>query len=217
VVGNAVTLIRNQRKTDHTDRLFRTAYALCGSRAGAQELVEETFARSLERRRLACRRGELGYLVRVLRDTWVDLARAASTLPAGTGPAGELEWVVDAGGDPAALVRDVRLAYDAVSELPPPLREALVAVDVVGLCHHNAARALRIRQGILIGPVVRGRERIAAAPDGAHAHANDEQDEPAAAGDAVRVRDPSEVSTPCATAAALKAGWNRDDQKEGSR
>jgi RNA polymerase sigma-70 factor (ECF subfamily) len=176
---------------DHTDRLFQAAYALCGTRAGAEEVVEETLARTLERRRVRRRGRELAYLMRVLRDTWVDFGRSAFAGQAATS-ARDLEWIVDESGGAGEVAHDVRLAYAAVTELPPPLREAVVAVDVVGLSHRGAARALRIAQGTLISRVVRGHERIAAALEGACARADDEQDEPAAAGHAVRRRDPSD-------------------------
>jgi DNA-directed RNA polymerase specialized sigma24 family protein len=35
---------------DHIDRLYRAAWALCGSREDAEDLVQETYARVLGRR-----------------------------------------------------------------------------------------------------------------------------------------------------------------------
>ena len=163
----------NRQLTDHTDRLFRAAYALCGTRAGAEDLVEETFARALERPRLPRGSGP-AHLMRVLHDASVDFGRAASAGQV-TGSARGLGWVADQGGDPGELALHVRLAYAAVTELPPPLRAAVVAVDVAGLCHRDAARALRIGQGTLRSRVFRARERIAAALEGSQARAGDER------------------------------------------
>lgn len=154
------------RLPDHTDRLFRAAYALCGARADAEDLVQETFARVLERPRVLRRGSELAYLMRVLRNTWIDFQRARSARPATTGPPEAVEWVVDRGGDPGELALDVQLAYDAMRDLSPPLREAVAAVDVLGLPYRDAARALRIRQGTLMSRLFRARERIAAALEG---------------------------------------------------
>ena len=46
-------------------------------------------------------------------------------------------------------------------ELPAPQREAIVAVDILGLAYKEAARALRIRKGTLMSRLARARERVA--------------------------------------------------------
>src|SRR5438552_2082459 len=56
---------------DHLDRLYRAAWALCGSREDAEDLVQETYTRVLARPRLIYREDDLGYLLRVLRNTFV--------------------------------------------------------------------------------------------------------------------------------------------------
>lgn len=147
---------------DHTDRLFRAAYALCGTRAEAEDLVQETLACVLERPRLARRRSKLAYLMRILREAWLERERTSSARPGVTGSTDEVEWVADRGGDPS----EARLAYDALRRLSPQLREAVVAVDVVGLSQRQAARALRVRRSTLTSRLCRGRERIAAALGG---------------------------------------------------
>jgi len=73
---------------------------------------------------------------------------------------------VDRGGDPGEVALDVQLAYEAMRELSPPQREAIAAVDVLGLSYRDAAKALRIRQGTLMSRLSRARERIAAALEG---------------------------------------------------
>jgi RNA polymerase sigma-70 factor, ECF subfamily len=151
------------RLPDHTDRLFRAAYALCGSRADAEDLVQETFARVLERPRFIRRGSDLAYLMRVLRNTWVDFHRARSARPDTSGPPEAVDWVVDRAGDPGDVALDVQMAYDAMRDLSPPLKEAVAAVDVLGLSYKDAAKALRIRQGTLMSRLSRARERIAAA------------------------------------------------------
>src|SRR5436189_4326332 len=50
------------RLGDHLDRLYRAAWALCGSREDAEDLVQETYARVLSRPRLLRREDDLGYL-----------------------------------------------------------------------------------------------------------------------------------------------------------
>ena len=57
------------RLGDHLDRLYRAAWALCGSREDAEDLVQETFARLLARPRWLRNEDDIGYLLRALRNT----------------------------------------------------------------------------------------------------------------------------------------------------
>jgi RNA polymerase sigma-70 factor, ECF subfamily len=151
-----------ERMAQHVERLYRAAYALSGSPHDAEDLVQETFARVLARPRMVRHRDDPRYLMRALRNTWIDLERARSARPQSSGPE-PLEWMVDASGDPGGLELDVRVAYDAMRELSPKLREAIAAVDVLGLSYRDAARALKIRQGTLQSRLARAREHVAAA------------------------------------------------------
>ena len=54
--------------------------------------------------------------------------------------------MTDRHADPQAAL-DARLAYAAIAELSEPLRNTIVAVDIVGLSYKEAARSLRIRTG----------------------------------------------------------------------
>ncbi len=56
---------------DHVDRLFRAAWALCGRREDAEDLVQETYARVLARPRRVRDGGELPYLLVALRHTFL--------------------------------------------------------------------------------------------------------------------------------------------------
>ncbi|MDE3132176.1 MAG: hypothetical protein KGL16_13585, partial [Acidobacteriota bacterium] len=55
---------------DHLDRLYRAAWSLCGSREEAEDLVQETFARVLLKPRFLRSEDDIGYLLRVLRNTF---------------------------------------------------------------------------------------------------------------------------------------------------
>ncbi len=145
---------------DHLDRLFRAAYGLCGSRHEAEDLVQETFARVLRRPRFVRREDDLAYLLRALRNTWVSHLRSTSARPATTADPEQLDFVEDPRADPG-IELNAKAAYAAVAELSPRLRQAIVAVDVVGLSYKEAARALRIRQGTVMSRVSRAREAVA--------------------------------------------------------
>jgi RNA polymerase sigma-70 factor (ECF subfamily) len=150
------------RLSDHVDRLFRGAYALTGSRYDAEDLVQETFARVLARPRQVRREDERAYLLRALRNTWIDLERARSARPVASGAAA-LESLSTRTGDPAGVHLDALVAYDAIGKLSPKLRRAIAAVDVLGLPYREAARALAIRQGTLQSRLARARAVVAAA------------------------------------------------------
>jgi RNA polymerase sigma-70 factor (ECF subfamily) len=155
-----------RRLPEHTEPLYRAAYALSGSASDAEDLVQETFARVLSRPRFVRRGGERAYLTRVLRNTWIDWARARAARP--DPAAGEaVDWVVEEESDPGGLALDARLAYEGMQELPPHQREAIAAVDVLGLSYKEAARSLRIRQGTLMSRLARARDRVASYMEGA--------------------------------------------------
>ena len=66
------------RLGSHLDRLYRAAWALCGSREDAEDLVQETYARVLAKPRLLRNEDDLGYLLRVLRNTFLNQKRTES-------------------------------------------------------------------------------------------------------------------------------------------
>ena len=67
-----------ERLGDHLDRLYRAAWALSGSREDAEDLVQETYARVLSRPRLLRNEDDLGYLLRALRNTFLNERRTRS-------------------------------------------------------------------------------------------------------------------------------------------
>ena len=66
------------RLPDYIDRLYRAAWALCGSRHDAEDLVQETFATVLKRPRLLHTDNDIGYLLRALRNTYATRYRTAA-------------------------------------------------------------------------------------------------------------------------------------------
>ena len=67
---------------DHLDRLYRAAWALCGSREDAEDLVQETYTRVLSKRRMIrTREDTLPYLLTVLRNTYISSLRTKGRRP----------------------------------------------------------------------------------------------------------------------------------------
>ena len=151
-----------ERLGDYVGRLYRAAYGLCGSREHAEDLVQDTFERVLRRPRFVRRDQDLAYLMRVLRNTWISSGRVRRVTAVPLDEHGLAPALSDE--DPVvARVVDGGAVYEALRALSEPLREAVVAVDVVGLSYRDAARALGFREGTIMSRLHRGRSQIAGA------------------------------------------------------
>jgi RNA polymerase sigma-70 factor, ECF subfamily len=148
---------------DHLDRLYRAAWALCGSREDAEDLVQETYARVLQRPRMLRSEDDLGYLLRVLRNTHVSRLRAASRRLRPEPLIDEVEG--NAAGSPPSPdeALSTRELFALIAALPNVFRDALVAVDVIGLSYREAGRALHVREATVTTRVYRARQRLARA------------------------------------------------------
>jgi RNA polymerase sigma-70 factor, ECF subfamily len=155
------------RLGDHVDRLYRAAWGLCGSREDAEDLVQETFARVLARPRFIRSEDDLGYLLRALRNTFLNKRRTESRrLRAGPLPE-ELDLLADPHArEPYSAVETAEV-YAAVAALPDDFRDVLVAVDITGLSYKEAAQALRIREGTVMSRLYRARQQVVRRVDGA--------------------------------------------------
>jgi RNA polymerase sigma-70 factor (ECF subfamily) len=150
-----------ERLGDHFDRLFRAAWALCGSREDAEDLVQETYARVLRKRRLLRGDDDLGYLLRVLRNTHFSRLRAAGRRIRPVPLPDDLDRLEDSGAVAPQAVLEARELYPLIAALPVDFREALVAVDVLGLSYREAAQALRVRESTITTRLYRARQRLA--------------------------------------------------------
>jgi RNA polymerase sigma-70 factor (ECF subfamily) len=151
-----------ERLPDHFERLVRAAYALCGSREDAEDLVQETYARVLRRPRWLRQGGELAYLMRVLRNVWHDSLNARARRFEIPTELEEIEFAADPGADPDLLL-ETRAAYAAIGGLSAPLRETIVAVDILGLSYKQAARALGTGEGTIMSRLYNARRKTAEA------------------------------------------------------
>ena len=150
---------------DHVDRLYRAAWALCGSREDAEDLVQETFARVLARPRRVHASGELPYLLVTLRHTFVSGRRAASRRPVTAPLPEDLEPADQRTAlrpEEAAATHEV---FAHIAALPGHFRDALVAVDVAGLSYGEAAEMLGIPEATVASRLHRARAHVAARMD----------------------------------------------------
>lgn len=169
-----------QALAQHVDRLYRAAWALCGSPHDAEDLVQETFARVLARPRLLHGQDELAYLMRALRNTFLTQRRTASRRPQSS--LSTLEDIEPP--DPRLMGRpeaalEAREVFGVIAQLPENYRLALVAVDVLGLSYREAAGALDTREATIATRVFRGREQAARKLSPDPSSADRQADEPA--------------------------------------
>jgi RNA polymerase sigma-70 factor (ECF subfamily) len=147
-------------------RLHRAASSLSGSRYDADDLVQETFARVLARPRKVREAETLPYLLRALRNTHLTGIREAGRRPR----------TVEMPGDDGATLRssfalpeqaiEHREVLSAIAALPEPFRSALVASDIAGVSHRQAATAFGSREATIASRVFRARQRVRLAVDG---------------------------------------------------
>jgi RNA polymerase sigma-70 factor (ECF subfamily) len=115
----------------------------------------------LRKPRLIRSEDDIGYLLRVLRNTFVSTRRTAARRPQTTALPDDLDLIEDrSSARPDARLESAEL-YAAISALPDDFRDALVAIDVVGLSYREAARTLHVREATITTRLHRARQRVA--------------------------------------------------------
>ena len=151
---------------DHIDRLYRAACALTGNRAAADDLVQETYARVLAKPRRITGTDDVGYLVRTMRNIFLDQRRqlARRATDAVDPEAFDRVEARGAGGAPSPqAAAEQREMMSFIADLPEDFRDVLVAVDVAGLSYLEAADALGVPEGTVMSRLYRARKRVVAA------------------------------------------------------
>src|SRR6185437_15933615 len=94
---------------------------------------------------------EIAYLMRALRNTWASRYRTLAHRPV------EHRLLEDdaLAQEPSEI--NAREIMEAIASAPAPYRDAVVAVDVLGLSYREAARSLRTREATVTSRLHRGR------------------------------------------------------------
>jgi RNA polymerase sigma-70 factor (ECF subfamily) len=154
-------LSASQQLPDHLDRLHRAARVLCGSPHDAEDLVQETFARVLARPRRLRRDDELPYLLGALRNTYLTSLRTASRRPRTVElPAEASDTLCSTLAQPE-MALEQRELLATIAALPGDFRDAVVAVDLIGLSYREAAQLLDTPEPTVTTRLYRARRRIA--------------------------------------------------------
>ena len=148
------------RLGDHLDRLYRAALGLTGSPADAEDLVQDVCVRVLAKPRMVTGDDDLGYLLRVLRNTFISGRRTAARRPAtATAPEDLERFEANSAGDPETAF-ETRQLYARIAELPDHQRDVLVAVDLLGLSYKEAAESLGVPTGTIMSRLFRARNAL---------------------------------------------------------
>jgi RNA polymerase sigma-70 factor (ECF subfamily) len=109
----------------------------------------------LKRPRLLRDGNEIAYLLRALRNTHTNRHRAAARRPA---TRQLLEDDAPAHNDSNIDGREI---MQAIANTPARYRDAVIAVDLLGLSYREAGRALRTREATITTRLHRGRQHVA--------------------------------------------------------
>ena len=153
-------LAASPRLPAQLDRLYREAWALCGSSHDAEDLVQETFARVFARPRRLHRDDELPYLLTAMRNTYLTGLRTRERRPQTVElPAEASETLRSPRAGPEAALEQREL-LSTIAALPPDFRDAIVAIDLVGLSYREAALLLGVPEATITTRLHRARQRV---------------------------------------------------------
>lgn len=152
-------------------RLRRLARVLTRDPADADDLVQVTVERGLVRARQWTPGTRLdSWMFRIMRNAWIDESRARSrrgkVLVADDGVHVGVHVGVDGAAAQQARLEAAEVER-AIAALPEDQRLAVALVLVEGLSYREAAEVLDVPQGTLTSRLVRGRQAVLAALEGA--------------------------------------------------
>lgn len=149
-------------------RLRRFARALTGQAADADDVVQIAVERALTRLDQFQAGTRLdAWLLSIVRNAWIDEARARSRRAKVFAPAEEGESVGMDGEAEVHAKLEANDVWAAMRKLPEDQREAVALVCVEGLAYREAAEALGVPIGTLTSRLARGREALQAMLGGA--------------------------------------------------
>jgi RNA polymerase sigma-70 factor, ECF subfamily len=155
--GSSLRMLDPEALYRHVDQLYRAAWGLCGSRHDAEDLVQETFLNVLKRPRVLREGSEIGYLLRALRNTYSSRYRSSAHRRGDCALTEDDATPLHDGGF------ETREIMEAIASAPAVYRDAVVAVDLIGLSYREAAHALRTRESTITTRLHRGRQHVARA------------------------------------------------------
>ena len=147
--------------TELLPRLRRFAFALSRNGADADDLTQATVERAL-RARSQWQPGTRfdSWLYRIMRNLWIDTARARARKDKREAPEEEAQFV---GEDPREAMHaslELRRAMEAMERLPEEQREVVALILVEGFGYREVSEMLDLPIGTVSSRLVRGRTAL---------------------------------------------------------
>ena len=147
---------------EHADRVYRLAYRLTGNPHDAEDLTQETFVRVF--RSLATYKPGTfeGWLHRITTNLFLDMVRRRARIRMEALP-DDSDRIPGEGPEPERVFSDTHLdpvLQDALDELPPEFRAAVVLCDVEGLSYEEIGATLGVKLGTVRSRIHRGRAAL---------------------------------------------------------
>jgi RNA polymerase sigma-70 factor (ECF subfamily) len=148
----------------HIPRLRRYARALAGDQHAADDLVQDTLERAINKHHLWRPGSDLrAWLFAIMHNVFVNQLRARAAHPEAALDEDDLPAVPSVQGE-RLEIRDLE---GALALLPPEQREIVLLVGLEQLSYAEVAKALDIPIGTVMSRLFRGRERLRALLTGA--------------------------------------------------
>jgi RNA polymerase sigma-70 factor (ECF subfamily) len=142
-------------------RLRRFAHSLSRNRADADDLAQATIERALRSREQWQPGTRLdSWLYRIMRNLWIDTARARTRRERHEAPEEEAQSV---GEDPREAIEaslELRRAMAAMERLPDEQREVVALILIEGFGYREASEMLDVPIGTVSSRLVRGRTAL---------------------------------------------------------
>lgn len=149
-----------QQLVELLPRLRRFAHGLCRNASEADDLVQQAAERALRSRDQWQPGTRLdSWLYRILRNLWIDAARASSRRLKNEAQGIEVSHVVDPAASPESAL-ELAQAMAAMQRLPEEQREVVMLILVEGFGYQEAAELLALPIGTVSSRLVRGRTAL---------------------------------------------------------
>lgn len=147
---------------EHSDRVYRLAYRLTGNRQDAEDLTQDVFVRVF-RSIHTFQPGTLeGWLHRITTNLFLDGARRRQKIRMDALTSAP-DHIWGHASSPEQLHADGSLDADvaqALAELKPEQRVAVVLCDIEGLSYEEIAQVLDVKLGTVRSRIARGRAQL---------------------------------------------------------
>ena len=147
----------------HSERVYRLAYRLTGNQADAEDLTQDVFVRVFRSLSTYSPGTFEGWLHRVTTNLFLDGARRKQRIRFDALSEERAARLPSDGGTPHDEYADRRFEDDveqALAQLPPDFRAAVVLCDIEGLSYEEIAGILDAKLGTVRSRIHRGRAML---------------------------------------------------------